>query len=65
MCSKINEWVLCPICYNKTRTKINDDTILKNFPLYCPKCKQEVVIDVEHLNVKVIREPDAKLQEPL
>ena len=33
------EWIKCPICGNKTRLKIRSDTIIKNFPLYCPKCK--------------------------
>ncbi|MGJ0769427.1 cysteine-rich KTR domain-containing protein [Lacticaseibacillus paracasei] len=32
---------LCPICGRKTRLKVRKDTVLKNFPLYCPKCKQE------------------------
>ena len=31
------EWVLCPVCGNKTRLQIREDTELKNFPLYCPK----------------------------
>ena len=57
-----NEWVLCPICHNKTRTKVNDNTVLKNFPLYCPKCKQESIINVQNLNISVITEPDAKTQ---
>ena len=39
-------WILCPICKNKTRLKIRPDTELKNFPLFCPKCKQESLIDV-------------------
>ena len=34
-----DRWVLCPICGNKTRTKIRPDTILENFPLFCPKSK--------------------------
>ena len=33
------EWILCPICGNKTRDRIREDTILENYPLYCPKCK--------------------------
>ena len=28
-------WVFCPICNNKTRTKIRNDTELINFPLFC------------------------------
>lgn len=34
------EWILCPVCKSKTRLKIRKDTVLKNFPLFCPKCKQ-------------------------
>ena len=38
------KWVLCPICGNKTRTMMQEDTELKNFPLYCPKCKQQTFV---------------------
>ena len=40
------QWLLCPVCGNKTRVKIRGDTILENFPLFCPKCKQETLINV-------------------
>ena len=56
------QWLLCPICGNKTRLKIRADTILENFPLYCPKCKQESLINERQLNMLVIREPDAQTQ---
>jgi len=56
------KWILCPICRNKTRLKIREDTILENFPLFCPKCKQETIIAVRQLNTSVIKEPDAKTQ---
>ena len=39
------EWILCPVCGNKTRNQIREDTVLLNFPLYCPKCKQETLIE--------------------
>lgn len=52
-------WILCPTCGSKTRDKIREDTVLNNFPLYCPKCKQESLIEVENLNIVVIKEPDA------
>jgi transcription elongation factor Elf1 len=55
----IGNWILCPICGNKTRLKIRPDTELKNFPLYCPKCKKESLISVTQLNITVIKEPDA------
>ncbi|WP_343098468.1 cysteine-rich KTR domain-containing protein, partial [Clostridioides difficile] len=41
-------WVLCPICNNKTRTKVREDTELINFPLFCPKCKTETLINIKH-----------------
>lgn len=53
------EWVLCPVCMNKTRTKIRSDTVLENFPLFCPKCKTETIIHVKQFNTTVITEPDA------
>lgn len=43
---KETRWVRCPICSAKTRTKVSYDTVLVKFPLYCPKCKTEVYIDV-------------------
>ncbi|WP_456298291.1 cysteine-rich KTR domain-containing protein [Alkaliphilus flagellatus] len=44
-----DEWVMCPVCQNKTQLKIREDTILENFPLFCPKCKQETIITVRSL----------------
>lgn len=54
----ITDWVHCPFCGNKTRLQLRADTELKNFPLYCPKCKQESLIDAKNLQVTVIKEPD-------
>lgn len=54
-----SEWLLCPICKNKTRIKIRKDTELKNLPLYCPKCKREKLINVIKMDTSVIKEPDA------
>ena len=59
------EWIRCPICGSKTRDKIREDTILKNVPLYCPKCKRETLIEVKDLQVTVIKEPDALDAEPM
>ena len=53
------EWIRCPVCCSKTRDKIREDTVLKNYPLYCPKCKQETLIEVTNLQITVITEPDA------
>ncbi len=55
-------WVLCPCCKSKTRTKILSDTILIKFPLFCPKCKEEILINIRRMNMTVIKWPDAKTQ---
>lgn len=38
-------WVYCPICNNKTRTKIRPDTVARNLPVFCPKCKNVTIMD--------------------
>ena len=53
------EWILCPICGQKTRDRIRQDTVLINYPLYCPKCRQENLIQAKDLNITIITEPDA------
>ena len=58
----ISEWIRCPVCNNKTRDRIRKDTILKNFPLYCPKCTQECLIAAKEQHITVIKEPDAQTQ---
>ncbi|EOT22506.1 cysteine-rich KTR domain-containing protein [Lachnospiraceae bacterium 29-91] len=59
---KQEKWLLCPVCGNKTRLKLREDTVLEKFPLFCPKCKQETLINVRQMNISVIREPDAQTQ---
>lgn len=48
-------WLLCPVCGNKTRLRVRQDTELINFPLYCPKCKQETLVNVKNTQLSVIR----------
>ena len=56
------EFIHCPVCSNKTRVQIRDDTELKNFPLFCPKCRQVTLVNVKKFNITVIKEPDAQTQ---
>ena len=56
------QWIRCPVCNNKNRGRIREDTILINYPLYCPKCKQETLIKVKKFQVTVIKELDAQTQ---
>lgn len=46
------QWVLCPICGGKTRTKIRSDTEAKNLPILCRLCKNEVLVDIDDMKVK-------------
>lgn len=52
-------WIRCPACQGKTRTKVYSDTVLVRFPLFCPKCKKEFIIDVVQLKIVLSNEPDA------
>lgn len=62
MKSEEAKWILCPICGSKTSDKIRADTELKNFPVFCPKCKEETLIDVKKFQITVIQKPAAKPQ---
>lgn len=46
-------WIPCPICNEMTEIKVFEDTVLLKFPLYCPKCKKETVINV--VKLKMVR----------
>ena len=45
------KWIFCPICGSKTRTKVYEETVVYNFPLYCPKCETEVRVDIAQLKM--------------
>lgn len=62
---KKTEWIYCPVCGSKTRDRIREDTFLKNYPLYCPKCKHETLIEAKNFNIRVITEPDTLDAEPM
>lgn len=55
-------WLRCPKCGSKTRDKILPQTIMINYPLYCPKCKRELLVSVKNLSITIIKEPDAQTQ---
>lgn len=54
--SKGEKWLLCPACGKKTRDRIREDTILINYPLYCPKCGQTTTICAKKLLVEIVKE---------
>nr|WP_326210107.1 cysteine-rich KTR domain-containing protein [uncultured Oscillibacter sp.] len=47
--SKRSGWIYFPICGSKIRDKIRKDSVLKNYPLYCPKCKKETLVSAKNL----------------
>lgn len=55
-------WIFCPFCGAKTRARLLPDTVLRNFPLFCPKCRQEGHHQRAKLsNPTSARRPDAVL----
>ena len=59
---KESNWLICPLCKNKTRVKVRADTIIQNLPLFCPKCKHETLVSVSKLQMTTVQEPDAQTQ---
>ena len=53
-------WLHCPKCGSKTRDKILPKTIMINYPLYCPKCKRELLVSVKNLSITIIKECNQK-----
>ena len=56
------KWVLCPICGAKTRLRLLQRTVLRDFPLFCPKCKRESLVNAQNFQIEIIDQPDAKTQ---
>ena len=56
-------WLLCPVCGNKTRIKVQKDTVLQNFLLFCPKSKNETLVDVREMKMMVINETNTHVFE--
>ena len=61
MCEPDKKWVLCPVCGAKTRLRLLQRTVLKDFPLFCPKCRQERIINARDFQIEIMDQPDAVL----
>ena len=48
------KWVMCPLRGAKTRLRLLQKTVLVSFPLFCPKCKHESIINARNYKVKKI-----------
>ena len=49
------QWIACPKCGEKTKVKLQESTVMKNFLLYCHRCKKEFTVDVQNFIVTVIK----------
>ena len=62
MSSPEEKWLLCPICGAKTRLRLLQRTVLRDFPLFCPKCRQKRIINAQNYQIEIIDQSDAKKQ---
>ena len=60
--SREEQWLLCPACGAKTRLRLLQRTVLREFPLYFPKCRRESVISARNFQIETVYQPDAKTQ---
>lgn len=60
--NKAGFFIRCPVCGEKTRTKIRDDSILIRYLLYCPKCKAEFLVNIRNNSITILKRLDAKTQ---
>ncbi len=40
---KQEKWLLCPVCGNKTRLKLREDTVLEKFPLFSQNVSRKLL----------------------
>lgn len=40
-------WYRCPVCGHSHFMKIRSDTVIRNYPAYCKKCKKEILVTIE------------------
>lgn len=66
MNSNKEHWILCSACGSKTRARLLPDTVLRSFPLFCPKCRRESIINVQNYKVSTLRicETDQTVLQP-
>ena len=53
MMEEKEEWIYCPICGGKTRLRLLQRTVLRDFPLFCPKCKRESIINAKNFIIEI------------
>ena len=59
-CVDESGWIHCPECSCRTRTRIRPETVVRNFPVWCPQCRKEFLVDVEKQIIKLSVEPQSR-----
>ena len=52
----------CPACGAKTKLLLLQRTVLRDFLLFCLKCKRESIIRAQNFRIEIIDQPDARTQ---
>lgn len=52
----------CPICGTQSNTKVLPETVLIRYPLFCEKCRQEILVDVVKMKM-VLSDAEAEPAE--
>lgn len=66
MNSNKEHWIFVPRLRLQTRAPLLPDTVLRSFPLFCPKCRRESIINVQNYKVSTLRicETDQTVLQP-
>ncbi|MCI9432571.1 MAG: conjugal transfer protein [Oscillospiraceae bacterium] len=49
-------WIYCPYCGRKTRSKMLKQSVMQYCPVYCPKCRREIIVHAKQLKIEVCDE---------
>lgn len=41
-----NGWLYCPQCRQKTEYRVRSDTMVYHWPMCCPRCHRESVVNI-------------------
>lgn len=46
------DWIRCPVCGGKTRLRVTENTIIRQLPLFCPKCHSSRVVNIKNMQIE-------------
>ena len=48
------QWIKCPKCGENMKFKLKQTTVIRDFLIYCHRCKKEFTVDVQNFIVTVV-----------